>query len=326
MTILLTGGSGFLGSHIAEQLSESGVSFRALARGTSNTSLLSKLRNVELVNGELSDTTSLARAFEGVTQVIHSAGLVKARSNEEFHRVNAQGTINVLEAAKRAGSVQRFVFVSSLAVAGPSAKGEPVSVSDTNPVTHYGRSKLTAERACQAQKGELPITIIRPPLIYGPRDRECFAFFKAVSLGVFPYMGSLARGFSAIFAPDCAAACIAATKADVPSGSVYFVEDGHTETLGELISHIERAMGKRARIRIPVPRMALEVAAFGSEVFGMLTDRAVMLTRDKCNELYATHWVCDASDTRHALNWQPKVSFAEGAKITYEWYKRAGWL
>jgi nucleoside-diphosphate-sugar epimerase len=327
MKVLLTGGSGFLGSHIAEQLSASGYSVRALVRPTSDTRDLLSLKNVELFDAPLEDSQALQSAMAGVTHVIHSAGLVKARSPEDFHRVNAQGTQRLLEAAKQNPELQRFVLVSSLAVAGPSLDGLPVvSLGEPSPVTHYGRSKLAAERAALAHKDQVPLTIIRPPFIYGPRDRECFAFFKAVKLGVFPYMGTLQRNLSAIYATDCAAACVAALSAPSPSGTVYFVEDGQTQTLGQLIGHIETAMGKRAWLRLPVPKRALEFAAFGSELFGKFSDRAVMLTRDKCNELYAPHWVCDASQTRLDLGWEPRVQFAEGARVTLAWYQRAGWL
>jgi nucleoside-diphosphate-sugar epimerase len=93
-----------------------------------------------------------------------------------------------------------------------------------------------------------------------------------------------------------------------------------------LIGHIETAMGRRAWLRVPVPKRALEFAALGSELFGKFSDRAVMLTRDKCNELYAPHWVCDAAQTRLDLGWEPKIQFAEGARVTLAWYQRAGWL
>jgi 2-alkyl-3-oxoalkanoate reductase len=326
MTTLLTGGSGFLGSHIAELLSARGEPVKALVRSTSDTKLLQRLPGVELVNASFDDVASLGRALTGVKRVIHSAGLVKAK-NEEFHRINAQGTINLLQAVRTHGGIDRMVHVSSLSVSGPSTDGKPVAVGATpNPVTHYGRSKLAAERACLAAKGDVQVTIIRPPLIYGPRDRECFAFFKAVGLGVLPYMGSMDRGFSAIYAADCAAACVAAAFKAVPSGSVYFVEDGTTQTLGQLIGHIENAMGRRAWLRIPVPRRALELAAFGSELFGKFTDQAMMLTRDKCNELYAAHWICDGSETRRELDWEPQMPFDRGAKVTLDWYRAERWL
>lgn len=328
MKVLLTGGSGFLGSHIAEQLSARGVEVRALVRASSDTRFLKTLPKVELFDAALSDADGLAKAMIGIDAIIHSAGVVKARNPAEFHEVNAAGTASLLDAAKKhTQNLKRFVLVSSLAVAGPSEDGKPVS-SDAlpNPVTHYGRSKLAAERAARANKDALPITIIRPPLIYGPRDKEVLVFFQSVKLGVLPYMGSTARGMSAIFATDCADACIAALDKNVPSASTYFVEDGQTQTLGELVGHIEQAIGKRAWVRIPVPRRALEAAAIGSELFGKLSGKAVMLTRDKCNELFAAHWVCDSSETQRDLGWKPKVPFATGARITADWYRKNGWL
>jgi nucleoside-diphosphate-sugar epimerase len=327
MTVLLTGGSGFLGSHIAEQLAESDVPVRALVRRSSDTRLLSGLRNVELVTAALDDPKSLDAALDGVTRVIHSAGLVKARSAAEFHRVNSAGAINLLEAAKRQGGIERFVLVSSLAAVGPTTDGRAAPAdAPPQPVTHYGRSKLAAERAAIALRNEVPITIIRPPVIYGPRDREVFAFFQSVKFGVLPYMGSTARGISIIFASDCAAACVRALDAEVPSGSIYFVDDGETQTLAELIAHIEVAMAKRAWVRFPVPRRVLATVALGIEAFGKVTNRAVMLTRDKCNELYAPHWVSDSTDARRDLGWESKVPFDRGARITAEWYRREGWL
>lgn len=328
MTILLTGASGFLGSHIAEQLSREGKPVRVLVRSTSNINALKSLEHVTLVEGALDDKRSLLEAVKGVDYVIHAAGIVKARDPAQFHFTNAGGTVSLLDAVRQnAPQLKRFVLVSSLAVAGPSLDGKPVSVDGKpNPVTDYGRSKLAGERAALAVKSDIPITIIRPPVIYGPRDREMLAFFKSVKLGVLPYMGSTSRGVSAIFAPDCAAVCIAALDASPQSGKVYFVEDGHTRTLGELVGAIESALGKKAWIRVPIPRRALEVAALGSELFGRATDRAMMLTRDKCNELYASHWVCDATEARRDLGWEPKVTFDRGARITAEWYRQQGWL
>ena len=328
MRILLTGASGFLGSHIAEQLDQQGADVRALVRPTSDTRFLEGLEHVTLVPGAVEDESSLLAATEGVDGIIHAAGLVKARTPADFHRTNAQGTANLLDAARQnAPDLERFVLVSSLAVMGPSEDGRPLPAgASPNPVTHYGRSKLAAEQAAQAAAHALPITIIRPPMIYGPRDREILPFFKSVQLGVLPLMGSPSSALSAIFAADCAAACIKALEADVPSGSTYYVEDGRTETLNELIGHIENALGRRAWLRVPMPRFLMYGAALGSEVYGRVMGRAVMLTRDKLNELLAPHWVCDSGEAQAALVWKPRVSFEEGARITGAWYRREGWL
>jgi len=326
--ILLTGASGFLGSHIAEQLDQQGADVRALVRPTSDTRFLEELEHVTLLAGAMSDKGSLLAATEGVDGIIHAAGLVKARAPGDFYRTNEQGTANLLDAARQnAPDIERFVLVSSLAVMGPSEDGRPLPAdASPNPVTHYGRSKLAAEQAARAEADSLPITIIRPPMIYGPRDREVLPFFKSVQLGVLPLTGSPSSLLSAVYAADCAAACIKALDADVPSGSTYFVEDGGLETLGGLIAHIENALDRRAWLRVPVPRFLMYGAALGSEFYGRVMGRAVMLTRDKLNELLAPHWVCDSAEAQAALGWKPNISFAEGTRITGAWYRRAGWL
>ena len=328
MPILLTGASGFLGSHIAERLDEKGVEVRALVRPTSDTRFLEGLRHVTLVPGTLGDSRGLRAAMDGVDGVIHAAGLVKAERPADFYRTNEEGTANLLDAAKRgAADIGRFVLVSSLTVMGPSEDGRPVpSDGSPNPVTHYGRSKLAGERAAGAEVDSLPITIIRPPMIYGPRDREILPFFKSVKFGVLPLTGLPTSLVSAVYAADCAAACIKALEVNVPSGSAYFVEDGHTESLAGLTAHIENALGRRAWLRVRVPRFLMYGAAVGSEVFGRVAGRAVMLTRDKLNELWAPHWVCSSGEAQAALGWQPRVSFAEGARITAAWYGRQGGL
>lgn len=327
MTVLVTGATGFLGSHVAEQLSKTGRPVRALVRSSSNTKFLSSLPNVSLAYGSVENRASVIEAMDGVTSIVHVAGLVKAKDAEEFRRVNTGGTQTVLEAAID-GGVKRLVFVSSQAAGGPSDKGgAPVRVGEEKaPVTAYGRSKLSAERLLIAAKDRIHSVILRPPAIYGPRDREILIFFKAVMGGVLPLTNPLDAMYSMIYGPDCAAACIQALTADVPSGSVYYIEDGVPISFEEMIGLVEQALQKRAWIRVPLPEKLVRVAARVSEMYGKLTDQPVMLTEDKCNELRAPGWVCDGSPARRDLNWTPRVIFSEGVRLTAEWYKREGWL
>ncbi|HKJ02338.1 MAG TPA: NAD(P)-dependent oxidoreductase [Longimicrobiales bacterium] len=326
--VLLTGGSGFLGSHIADRLVASGLEVRALVRPGSDVRHLASLPGITLVHGSLEDPASLAAAARGAHGVIHAAGLVKARRPRDFGRVNALGTGHLLEAARTAGTGStRFVHVSSLTALGPSGDGRPRPPGATaEPVTAYGRSKLAAEERVRGAAGDLHTVVVRPPVVHGPRDRETLAFFQAVKLGILPLTGSPRSVLSMVYATDCADACVRALDADVASGSAFDVEDGRPETLETIVGHIEAALGTRVRIRIPIPGPALTLAALATETWGRALGRPVMLTRDKVRELRAPHWVCDGAAARAALGWTPRVTFAEGARRSAAWYREAGWL
>jgi 2-alkyl-3-oxoalkanoate reductase len=328
MTILVTGATGFLGSHVAEELSKQGRSVRALVRSSSDTRFLKSLPGVELVQGSVEDRNSVVAAAQGATGIVHAAGLVKAKSADDFMRTNAGGTETLIEAALANGAtLKRFVLVSSLAALRPSdGSGNPIAEdAEPRPVTDYGRSKLAAERAALAKKDTLPLVVVRPPAIYGPRDREILAFFKSIQMGLLPLLGSTQNKLSMIYGSDCAAACVKALDADLPSGTALHIDDGGVHTMEELIVQAESAMGRRARFRFHLPRKLVETAALGAELYGKATNRAVMLTRDKCNELFE-QWVCDSTRAQKLLGWKPLVSFDEGIRRTVAWYRQAGWL
>ncbi len=331
MKVLLTGGSGFLGSYVAEQLDALGHTVRALVRPKSDKSALEKLRHVEFAPGSVEDRASLDAAVGGIDAVVHVAGLVKARRPEEFFETNTEGTRKLLAACvAHAPGLQRFVYVSSLAAVGPSVDGKPVADdAECKPVTHYGRSKLEAERGVVALREQLPVTVIRPPLIYGPRDRETLAFFTSVKNGVLPLLGDGRNTLSVIYGADCAAAIIAAVlspAAKSPSGRAYFVEDGTIHVWREALKDVEKALGKRAFIRVGLPLGVVKAAAAGSQLWGKLTNTAQMLTLDKVNELKQQHWVCSGEGARRELGWSPKTSWAQGVAAAAEWYRVAGWL
>ena len=327
MRVLLTGGSGFLGSFTAEQLAADGHRVRALVRPRSDKRVLEKLPHVEFAPGAIEDPASLLPAVEGVDAIVHVAGIVKARKPEDFFQVNTQGTKNLLEAAVKRG-VGRFVYVSSLAAVGPSPDGTPVSDEvEPRPVTHYGRSKLEAERAVLAAKDKLHVTVLRPPLIYGPRDRETLAFFTSVRNGVLPMTGDGTNTLSVVYVADCAAAVVRAlTARDAPSGRSYFVEDGAVYVWRDALAEIERALGRRAFVRFGMPLSVVRLAASATELWGKVTNTAQMLTLDKVNELTQPHWVCSSAGARRELGWEPRVQWAQGVQEAVKWYRKEGWL
>lgn len=328
MRVLLTGGSGFLGSFVAEQLASEGHVVRALVRPRSDKNILEKLPRVEFVAGAIENAPSLRPAMEGVDAVVHVAGIVKARKPSDFFEVNAHGTRNLVDAALERGGLKRFVYVSSLAAVGPSRDGAPVAESaEPHPVTHYGRSKLEGERAVLAASGRMPATIIRPPLIYGPRDRETLAFFTSVRNGVLPMMGDGRNTLSVVYVSDCASAVVRAVGSNgAPSGRAYFIDDGKVHVWREALGAIEAALGRRALVRFGMPRGVVKVAAAATQLWGSMTGTAQMLTLDKVRELSQPHWVCSGEGARRDLGWAPQVSWTEGVQRTVKWYRDAGWL
>jgi 2-alkyl-3-oxoalkanoate reductase len=327
MRVLVTGGSGFLGSHVAEQLKARDHDVICLVRGSSNTAFLETL-GVTLAKGAVDDRASLDAAARNVDAVIHCAGLVKAKSREEFDRVHVDGTTFLLDACiANAPKLRRFVHVSTAGVMGPGRPGEKLSAdAPTNPQTMYAKSKLAGEGAALAFKDKLPITILRPPAIYGPRDNEILQFFQMVRrTRVAVRLGDSMKSLSMVYGADCADACIRAIEADVPSGSIYFVDDGRSYAFEDLARAIATGYGFDLLGTVKVPKAIIRAAAKVSDVYAKAADKAVMFSSDKLGELFIEHFVVDASRAREDLGWEPKVMFPEGARLTAQWYRENGW-
>ncbi len=327
MKVLVTGGTGFLGSHVAQLLGDDGHEVRCMVRSTSDTSFLRTLPAVSLVEGRVEDRESCRSAVVGMDAVIHCAGLVKARSTAEFRLTNAVGTQNVLDAAMTSGrSGLRFVYVSSLAARAPSPTGRPLAGdASPEPVSIYGRTKLEGERAVLVRKGDLHVTVVRPTGVYGPRDREMLQLFRYAQARVRPLIGDPDGKLTLIHGEDCARATIRCLHADVKSGSAFDLDDGRIYSRRELAEGLEQAVSRRAVVRVPIPTPVVRTVALVSEAYGRMTDRAVMLTRDKVEELLQ-QWVGDSAPAREQLGFEPTVTWQEGARATADWYFSNGWL
>jgi len=327
MKILITGASGFLGSHVAERLANEGHEVRLLLRRTSSRRFLAGF-SFEEAMGDVTDPASLPAAVEGTGAVVHTAGLVKARNETEFQAVNAQGTANLLAAIEQAApDLERFVYVSSLAAHGPSDDGLPrPAEAPPSPVSAYGRSKLAGERFVRESPIAARSVIFRPPVIYGPRDPALAPFFRLARLRVAPLLMGGHNRISIVHVEDCARAIALATTAEAKvGGKTYCPEDGEVHSWRDLLAAVEEAVGRRA-LRISAPRWAFSAAALTSEAFGFATRRAVTLTRDKVREMAQRHWVCSSTDLRSDLGWSPAIDIREGARLTAEWYRRERWI
>jgi nucleoside-diphosphate-sugar epimerase len=322
MKALVTGATGFVGSHLVEALSRQGADISALVRSPRKAETLAPL-GVRIIVGDLDDPGSLARAVEGREVVFHVAGLVAAKNEREFMRCNRDGTASLVGAAAAAGA-SRFVLVSSMAAGGPAEPGKPLTGTElARPVTAYGRSKLAAEAVVTA--AAFPWVIVRPPTVYGPRDREVLKVFRMARLGVAPVFGDGSQQLSTVHGADLAAALIAAGTGTATVGKVYYACHPEISTSAEFVRAVGSAMGRHpALVRIPAPvgRALLGVTEMAATIAGQTT----ILTRDKANEFFQHAWTGDPGPLTRDSGWRATHDLRSGLADTYRWYRSAGWL
>ncbi len=326
MKVLVTGASGFLGSHIAEQLAAEGHEVRTLLRKTSSREWL-QFPHEEVI-GDVTDEESLGAAVEGVDAVVHSAALIKARSEAEFDAANRGGTANLLAAIEATNpGLRRLVYISSVAAHGASKDGKARAVdAPAVPLTLYGRTKLGGERAVRQSPLADRSVVFRMPVIYGPRDPALLPFFQAARLRVAPLLDGGHNRTSVVYATDAASAVVLAVTAEADvGGKTYAPEDGEVYTWRDMLAAIKAAVGHGV-LMVPTPKLAYQAGATVSELFGRATGRAVVFTREKVREMAQPAWVVSSEDLRRDLGWEARVQMAEGARLTYEWYRAAGWL
>jgi nucleoside-diphosphate-sugar epimerase len=327
MDVLLTGATGFVGRHAAGALSRRGHRVRCLVRPATDASEL-ETAGYAIVRGEVLDQRSLDAAVEGADAVVHVAGLITARSFTEMRRVNAEGVGRLAVACVRAPSPpRRFVLVSSLAAAGPSRGGRAVREDDVpRPVSRYGVTKLLGERAAaRVLPASIPLTVIRPPAVYGPFDRGIFGFFEAAASGVRLRLGTRTRRISIVHGEDLADAIARALESDAAAGRTYFVADPDSHVLDDVLARIAASVGRRTRtVRVPEP--VVRVAGALAEEVARWRGEAPLFSRDKAAEFLAEGWVCDASRVARELAWAPARSLEEGIAETARWYRARGWI
>jgi nucleoside-diphosphate-sugar epimerase len=322
MKALVTGATGFVGSHLTEALRQRGDEVTILARSAAKASTLASLE-VRVVNGDLHDAQALAQAVEGQDVIYHVAGVIAARTEADFFRANRDGTAQLAAAAERGGR-PRFVFVSSMAAAGPSCRGAPLdSAEPARPVTAYGRSKLAAEQVITSSG--LPWSIVRPPMVYGPRDLEVLKVFRLARLGIAPVFGDGTQELSAIHGADLAGALTAVATCPGTIGRTYYPCHPQIFTSAEFVLAVAAAMGRNVRlIRVPlgVGKVALRI----TELSARLARQVTILTTDKANEFFQAAWTGDPAPLTRDSGWNPAFDLRGGLAQTYAWYRSAGWL
>ena len=328
MNVLLTGANGFVGSHILEELLCSAEHrVRLLLRATSDTRLIEHdLRWVEVCYGSLGDADSLHKALDGVDVLIHCAGKTKAVKTREYYAVNADGTRNLVKAARAfEGGLKHLIYISSAAVSGPGTPQRPAREdAPPRPVSDYAKSKMLAEEFVR-ENARIPYTILRPSAVYGPGDRDFLVLFKMARRHLLPLTAGGRQSVSLIFARDVARAvamCIGEQRAQ---GKTYHLAHPTPCTVKHLAEQVAEALGVWA-LQFPVPALLLYPVCALHEVAARLSGRPSILNMQKIPEYRAGGWVCATDKIREDLGFAPGVSLQEGLRTTLEWYKEHGWL
>jgi dihydroflavonol-4-reductase len=336
MKALVTGASGFIGSTLIEELGTLGFEVHAMMRKTSSDSNLEsnggKLK-FQRVEGDLSDETSLRAAVKNVDYIFHLAGVTAARNREAYFEFNAEGTERLARVtAEERPQLQRFVYVSSLAAAGPARGLEPLIENDEpRPVSLYGKSKLEGERALLRYKSVYPISIIRPPMVYGPRDKGVFTMIQSVARNLMPILGASEgdeKYYSLIHVRDLCRGIVQSAVAQpskVPSGEIFYLANSRYHTYREIMGVIAETLG-RDPLRIRVPRLAVTAIATVLSGAGWLLRRNFSLNLDKLNELNPDYWICSSQKARDLLGFEPEYDLSTGMANAIEWYRKHEWI
>lgn len=320
--VAVTGGTGFVGSHLVDTLCAAGLSPRVLVRDLGSPRWIAG-SPVEWVPGSLEDAAALRRLVAGAGTVFHLAGVLRAGSEAEFDRGNRKGTANLVAALREAAPRARLIHVSSLAAVGPSA--EPAGVgpeAELSPISLYGRSKLAAESEVRGLGDSAWWSIVRPPAIYGPRDTDVFEFFHMASRGLVAVPAG-ERWLTVAWVGDVVRAVIAAAAGQ--PRRVFHLGDPKPMLLGTLISELCAAGGVGPRI-LAIPPFVVTVAGAIGSALHRVGWRRLPLTGDKARELLARHWTTRTADSMSELGIDRLTTFADGAARSWVWYRDRGWL
>lgn len=311
-----------MGSHLVEALRRRGWAVAALARSGRGRQSLEAL-GCRVVEGDLHDATALSDLVAGARFVFHVAGLVAARSEAEFRRVNADGSAALAHAAA-AARVGRLIHVSSLAVTGPTVPGRPLDErAAPQPLTAYGRSKLQGEDA--VRRSGVPFTIVRPPVVYGPRDWQLLRVFRLVRRGILLVSPNGAQELSLVYAGDLADALLAAATSAACEGRTYHAAHPEIVTQRRLGEAIARAVGRRVLpVRIPAPAIRAVLSLTGG--VARLLGRSTLLSAEKARELLAPAWTARGDALGRDAGWSAATTLDHGLATTARWYREAGWL
>ena len=332
-TAFVTGGTGFIGSHLVEALLDRGYAeVRCLIR--SEPKWLEGL-DITPVEGDLGDVELLWEALRDVDYVYHVAGVTRAPTWEAFKQANVTATLNLMGAVKMANpAVKKVLVTSSLAAVGRCDGGLATEETPLRPISRYGKSKAQMEEALadahqmrQSYMEALPITIVRPPAVYGPREADIYTFFKTVSRGLCPVVGgnSTEPALSLVHVDDLVQGMIAAAEHPDTAGEAYFLGSEALHSWQAIKEATTQALDSWA-ITLPIPGPLVQALGAVVELGGKLTGQYPPLNREKAREIRYACTMCAIHKARRTFGYRPTVDLEPGIQQTIDWYKANDWL
>ena len=327
---LVTGCSGFIGSHLASALIKKGWQVNALVRETTDESWFHsgpEKQKINLIHGNYTDPSSLETAAAGMDYVFHVGALIKGTRREDYYRSNTLATGSLLAALEKSNpGIKRFVFVSSISAAGPSDPGQLKNESaPCRPVSLYGKSKLEAEKLVNRYSGRLPVVIIRPPNVLGPGQRELESTLKLIKKRIFPLLGNGDPQTSICFVDDVVRALILAAEHKAAVGQTYFVTNNQEYSWRGMLDFIARALGVSPFVvKIPFPLLYFIGAV--SELTAAITRTSPLVRRSDILSVRNNYWLFSSQKIREELGFVPLIDFEKGMTDTIARYRESGIL
>ena len=326
MKILVTGATGFIGSHLVEKLLTKGHQIRCFTRISSNLGWLQNL-NIEYCKGDYFSQQTLVDAVRDVEFIYHTAGVTKAKTIKGYYDGNHIATRNLLEAVISGNpKIKRFIHISSGAAVGPSYDGQPVDErTPFHQITSYGRSKMEAEKECLRLMDKIPITIVRPPAVYGPRDKDVFEFFNTIGKGIQPMIGFKDTFVSLIHVSDLINGIMQASEHPIAVGQTYFISSERFYTWKELGEITAQIMGKKV-LRIKIPKSFVYVISTAAEFLSLFSTKPALLNIEKAKDMVQKFWIFKIEKAKIELGFKENMGIEDGISETIKWYRDQGWL
>lgn len=326
MKVFITGATGFIGRHLALDLSREGHSVRCLVRSPAKASWMNDIPGLEIVAGDLDSQDSIVQSVSESDVVFHLAGMTRAVLSRHFVEINGEATGRLAETVlEHAPKGCRLVYLSSLAAAGPCTSERPVSEACIPaPVSPYGESKLLGEERISQVLGAKGWTTVRAPAVYGPWDRDVLFLFRLAKRGIILQVRNAVREVSIIHVSDLVRALWLCATAPAADGRIYHVSDGGIHHRDDIANALRGAVG--GGITLPLPGLLLKAFALSGDIAGLLTGRPAVLNSDRARETLQCGWVCDDSSIRQELGFEARIPLVEGFKQTADWYRQHSWL